>query len=275
VVSNVAGTTRDSIDTEFTDEEGQEYIFIDTAGVRKRGKIEKNFEFWSYVRTNQSIERADVCILLIDALDGVTHQDLVLAGKAVEAGKGIIIGVNKFDLSIEKSRAKEETDERELEEVPMWDEEVSNIRDKYLHYLSRKIKFLSWAPVLFFSGKTGKGVKDIFTSIKGCAKERTRRVPTGALNLFVKDIYYDHVAPSQGTKLGKLKYASQVAIDPPKFIFFVNNKDAFHFSYIRYIENKLRKKYGFMGTPLQIELRDSMGNRRSRRREDGEDEKKK
>ena len=271
VVSEVAGTTRDSIDTEFIDEEtGQEYLLIDTAGVRKRGKIGKEMEYWSYVRTNQSIERADVCVLLIDALDGVTHQDLVLAGKIAEAGKGVIIGVNKFDLVREKSTGEieKETDERELDEVKMWDEDISKIRDRYLGYLHQKIPFLPWAPVHFFSAKTGKGVQDIFESIKGIAEERKKRVPTRELNLFLPDVIFGHVAPSRGTKLGKIKYLSQVDTNPPKFIFFVNNTEAFHFSYRRYLENKIRDKYGFMGTPIIVELRDNMQNWRGKMKEE-------
>ncbi len=259
VVSDVAGTTRDAIDTEFADENGQRYLFIDTAGVRKRGKVGREMEFWSVVRTQKSIERADICLLLIDSLDGVTHQDLALAGEVVEAGKGLIIGVNKFDLAREKARTEEESDERELDDVPMWDEDIAKIRDRYLNYLHRKITFIPWAPVLFFSGKTGKGVQDIFDSIKGIKAEQTKRIPTRELNLMIPDIYYQHVSPSIGTKKGKIKYASQVDTCPPKFIFFVNNKEAFHFSYKRYIENRIREKYGFLGTPIIVEMRDSMG----------------
>lgn len=262
VVSDVAGTTRDSIDTDFVDEEtGQRYKLIDTAGVRKKGKIGRDMEFWSFVRTNQAIERADVCVLLIDALDGVTHQDLVLAGKIVEAGKGVIIGVNKFDLVREKSKADSdlESDERELDEIKMWGEDVAKIRDKYLHYLHQKIAFLPWAPAHFFSAKTGRGVKDLFASIQGIHEERAKRIPTRELNLMLPDIIFGHVAPSRGTKFGKIKYLSQVDTNPPKFIFHVNNQEAFHFTYRRYLENQLRKKYGFLGTPITVELRDNMG----------------
>ena len=258
VVSDVAGTTRDTIDTEFIDTECQEYCFLDTAGLRKPGKLGRGLEFWASVRTTRAIERCDVCVLLIDALEGVTHQDLTVAGKAIKMGKGIIIGVNKFDLVLEQAKQKEEADEREVPEVKMWGEKVDDIKKNYLHYLHRKISFLPWAPILFFSAKTGKGTPEIMESIKGIFQERKKRIPTSELNKFIPEIYYGHVQPNQGTKKGKIKYASQVDTDPPKFMIFVNNQKAFHFTYIRYIENKLREKYGFHGTPVQIEMKDSM-----------------
>jgi len=258
VVSDIAGTTRDAIDTDWDSPSGEQFRFIDTAGVRRPGKIGKSMEYWMVVRTRQAIERADVCMLLIDALDGVTHQDLALAGQIVEAGKALIIGVNKFDLAREKSRTQEETDERELEAVPMWDRDIAEIRSRYLSYLHKKITFLPWAPVLFFSAKSGKGTKEILESLIAVNTERAKRIPTRELNLLAKDIYYGHVAPSQGVKQGKIKYVSQVDTAPPKFLFFVNNVQAFHFSYRRYIENKIRAKYSFAGTPIIVELRDSM-----------------
>lgn len=269
VVSDIAGTTRDAIDTDWTSPDGTQFRFIDTAGVRRPGKIGREMEYWMVVRTRQAIERADVCILLLDALDGVTHQDLALAGQIVEAGKALILGVNKFDLARDKSRTAEETDERELEAVPMWDKDITDIRNRYLSYLHNKISFLPWAPVLFFSAQTGKGTDKILESLISVNAERSRRVPTRELNLLAKDIYYGHVAPSQGLKQGKIKYVSQVDSSPPKFLFFVNNIQAFHFSYKRYIENKLREKYGFAGTPIIVELKDAMANWRIR----GEDEK--
>lgn len=281
VVSPIAGTTRDTIDSEiWWDEEKNElfaeqqdftkkFLILDTAGLRRPGKIERNFEFWSAVRTQRAIERSDVCCLIIDALDGVTHQDLAIAGKILEAGKGLILCVNKFDLVIEKSRAKEETDEREVSEVKMWGERLDKIRENYLVYLSEKVKFLNWAPVLFFSAKTGKGVQDVFVNAVNISRERAKRISTSQLNNFIPEIFYKHVAPSIGTKVGKIKYASQVETAPPKFLFHVNNKDAFHFTYQRYIENKLRDKFGFHGTPIEVKFKDSMedfrGNKKKKR----------
>ncbi len=266
IVSNIAGTTRDSIDSEYTDETGQKFLFLDTAGLKRAGRIGKDIDFWSSVRSQRSIEMADVCILLIDSLDGVTHQDLVLAGKIIKAGKGIIIGVNKFDLVREKSGEKEETDERELDEVKMWGEKLDTVRKNYWHYLHQKMTFLSWAPVLFFSAQTKKGISDIFPSLKGIYQERQKRISTAELNRFVPEVYYGHITPMVGTKKGTIKYATQADTMPPKFIFFVNNSKAFHFSYRRYLENKLREKYGFHGTPIQLEIKDAMEGQEKKRK---------
>ena len=258
VVSNISGTTRDTIDTEFEDEEGQKYILLDTAGLRRAGKIGKRLEYWSAVRTARAIERSDVCVLMLDALDGVTHQDLVIAGKILKAGKGIIIAVNKFDLALEKSRGKEETDSREIPEIKMWAEKIEVIRDRFLNYLAQKIRFLSWAPVLFISAKTGQGIEDIFTSAKGIFAERQKHIPTSRLNKVIPEIVHSHVLPAVGTKRGKIKFVTQADSVPPKFIFHVNNAKAFHATYRRYLENKLREKFGFHGTPIRLEFRDAM-----------------
>ncbi len=259
VVSSVAGTTRDAIDTAFVDKKsGQKFTLIDTAGLRRPGKVEKDLEFWSTVRTRRAIERADICVVLIDALDGVTHRDLAVAGEVMEAGKGVIFGVNKFDLVREKARTEEETDDREVKEIKMWGEDISKIRENYLNYLSTKIPFARWAPILFFSAKTGKHIDEILNSAINVYKELNKRVSTAELNRLVPEIMFGHVRPSIGTKIGKIKYISQVDVAPPKFCFFVNNAAAFHFSYRRYIENKIREKYGFHGTPVNIQLKDSM-----------------
>ncbi len=264
VVSEIAGTTRDTIDVAYTDESGQSYMFLDTAGLRRPGRIERDIEFWSSVRTKRAIETCHVAILLIDALDGVTHQDLALAGAAIDAGKGLVIGVNKFDLVREKTKAQEETDERDLEEIPMWGKDLDRVKKDYWHYLHQKIPFASWAPVVFFSAKTGKGVQDLFETLRGIFSEMNKRVSTAELNRFIPDVYYQHITPMVGTKRGVIKYASQVDTLPPKFLFFVNNKKAFHFSYKRYVENKLREKFGFFGTPLVVEFRDAMESHEER-----------
>lgn len=260
VVSNIAGTTRDSIDSYFTDVDGEEYTFIDTAGIRKRSK-QIDIEYWSGVRTVRAIERSDVCVVMLDALDGVTHQDMAIVGRVIEAGKGLIIAVNKYDLLQEKSRAKEETDEREVDELDMWGEDLDKMRAKYLAYLSKKLPFCPWAPVVFFSAKTGKGVKDLLPSIKGIAVEREKRISTSELNNYLPDLKYGHVLPSVGTKVGKMKYITQADKKPPTFLLFVNNVEAFHFSYRRYLENRIREKYGFQGTPIKITIRDARDDR--------------
>lgn len=261
VVSDVRGTTRDTIDTPFETEEGQKFLLLDTAGLRKPGKRDRKLEFWSSVRTEKAIERADICVLVIDALDGVTHQDLVVAGKIIDAGKAVIVCVNKFDLAIEKSRAAEETDERALPEVKMWDERLDKIREKYINYLSMKIKFMNWAPVVFVSAKTGKGTNSIFESCHHVHESSQQRVTTSELNKYIPEIYYGHVQPSIGTRIGKIKFATQVDTKPPTFLFHVNNQKAFHFTYKRYLENKLREKYGFHGTPIVVKFADAMDGR--------------
>ena len=266
VVSSVSGTTRDTVDTKFVDEDGQNYILLDTAGLRRVGKIGKKLEYWSTVRTAKAIEQADVCVLMLDALDGVTHQDLIIAGKILEAGKGVIIAVNKFDLALEKSRGKEETDFREVPEIKMWEEEIEVIRERYLNYLSQKIKFLPWAPVLFISAKTGKGIDKIFTSAKGIFAERQKHISTSRLNKIIPEIIHSHVLPAVGNKRGKIKFVSQADTVPPKFIFHVNNEKAFHSTYRRFLENKLREKFGFHGTPVRLEFRDAMSEFKGRKK---------
>ncbi|MCF7846526.1 MAG: ribosome biogenesis GTPase Der [Candidatus Gracilibacteria bacterium] len=275
VVSEIAGTTRDALDTEIEFEGEKPIVLIDTAGMRRPGKTARkpgkktndlrDLEFWSRVRSKDAIERADVCAILIDALDGVTHQDAAIAGEILEAGKSIIFCVNKFDLAIEKSRAEAESDERELTEVPMWDEDVEKIRQKYLSYLQQKAKFLPPCPVLFFSAKSGKGLKDFWSTVREVHEARTKRVSTSELNRILPEIVYGHVLPSVGVRQGKIKFVSQVDVAPPKFLFHVNNAKAFHYSYRRYLENKLRDRYGFWGTPLRIEMRDAMEEFKGRR----------
>ena len=257
LVSDVSGTTRDAVDVEFRGEGGVRFVFVDTAGLRRRSK-QKDMEFWSAVRTVRSIEESDICIVLLDALDGATHQDLTIIGKVLEAGKGLLICVNKYDLMQEKTRQAEETDDRELIEVKMWGESLDKVRKKYLTYLAKKIPFTKWASVVFLSAKTKRGLKDIFPALEGIAVERTKRISTSELNHFLPEIVHGHVPPSYHTKMGKMKYLSQVATNPPKFIASVNNVEAFHSTYRKYVENKLREKYGFYGTPIILEFRDSM-----------------
>jgi GTP-binding protein len=264
VVSEQAGTTRDTIDTELK-VDGTSFLLLDTAGLRRPGKIGKQMEFWSAVRTRHAIERSDVCAILIDSIDGVTHQDLSILGEAVEAGKGLILCVNKFDLARDRAKEADEVDTRDLAEVPMWGEDLDKIRTKYLKYLTSKVKFLPWVPVLFFSAKTGRGIKDLFKNAIAVKAEREKRISTAELNRILPEIFFGHVKPSVGTKMGKLKYCSQVTSAPPKFIFHVNNTEAFHFSYERYLENQLRERYGFFGTPIRVELRDSMEDRKKKK----------
>ncbi len=262
LVSEVSGTTRDTIRDILTTTDGKRIELLDTAGIRRPGKIGRGIEYWSIVRTQQAIMDADVCVLLIDALEGITHQDKALVQRIVAEGRGLLLGINKFDLAYEKARQTEETDERELEEVDMWGKDMNQIKKDYWYYLHKHLSFIPWASMSFFSAKTGKGVADIIEAALGVGIEREKRVSTAELNRYLPDILYGHVQPSVGTKIGKIKYMSQVDTSPPKFLIHVNNVQAFHWSYRRYIENKLREKFGFHGTPMIIELRDAMKDRR-------------
>ena len=257
VVSATPGTTRDSVSADFFDEKlGQNFHFLDTAGVRKKGKLGRHLEFWASVRTARSIESADVCVLVLDAVAGVAHQDLVLAGQIIRAGKGLIFGVNKFDLFQAESESKNSDNEGA---------NVQKMCKTYLTYLHQKIGFCPWAPVVFFSAKSPKTLPPLLESAQQIYAERQKRVSTAALNLWLPKIIFGHLPPSVKTKKGKIKMAQQVDVSPPKFIFFVNNAGAFHFSYRRYLENRIREKYGFFGTPILLEMRDALKNFRGKK----------
>lgn len=239
IVKDFAGTTRDAIDTviEF---QWEEICLIDTAGIRRAGKIgNANIEQWSVMRAERSIERADVVAVVIDAYEGITHQDEHIVGEAMKAKKWIILVVNKWD----KVLAKPGVD-------------TSTILDRYMVYLSKKFDFLSYAPVVFTSAIENRRIDLVLEHSLNIRKEREKRVKTGVLNKFLEQITYDH-APTGNRKSHKPKvyYGSQVDINPPKFLISVNNADHFHFSYIRYIENKIREVFGFEWTPIDIELK--------------------
>jgi GTPase len=239
IVKDFAGTTRDAIDTVITFQE-QEICLIDTAGIRRAGKIgSANIEQWSVMRAERSIERADVVAVVIDAYEGIAHQDEHIVGEAMKAKKGIILVVNKWD----KVLAKPGVD-------------VNTILDRYMVYLSKKFDFLSYAPVVFTSAIENRRIDLVLEYALQIRKEREKRVKTWVFNKFLEQITYDH-APTGNRKSHKPKvfYGSQVDINPPKFLISVNNADHFHFSYIRYIENKIREIFGFEGTPIEIEMR--------------------
>lgn len=239
VVKDMPGTTRDTIDTYITHKE-TDICLIDTAGIRRMGKIgTRNIEQWSVLRAEQAIERSDVIAVVIDAYEGITHQDEHLVGVAMEAKKGIILVLNKWD----KVLAKPGID-------------TNTIMDRYMHYLSKKFDFLSYAPVVFSSAIEGRRIDLILDHALSIYAERQKRIKTGVFNQFLSQITYEH-APTGNRKSHKPKvyYGSQVDTNPPKFVISVNNADHFHFSYTRYIENKIREFFGFEGTPLVIELK--------------------
>ena len=235
MVSDIAGTTRDAIDTRFTDETGEEYILIDTAGIRKRKSIEyQSLERYSIVRSLAAIDRCDVALLLIDAQQGVTEQDSKIAGYIDEQGKAAVIVVNKWD-AIEK-------------ETGTMEEQVKKIRDG--------LKFMAYAPILFISALTGQRVNRVIDAVRNAHAQATRRITTGLLNDILTDAQAALQPPSTSGRRLKIYYATQQQIKPPTFVFFINDQKLMHFSYERYLENQFRKAFGFEGTPLRFIMRE-------------------
>lgn len=232
IVSDVPGTTRDAIDSYLETEEGK-FILIDTAGLRRKSKVKEEIERYSVVRTYAAIERADVCILMIDATEGITEQDERIIGYAHEMRKAIMVIVNKWDL-VEK-------DDKTL--------------DKFKREVQSKLKFLGYAEYLFISALTGQRTHKVLEKAKYCYDNYNKRVATGILNDVISKAILMKEPPVVGLKRMKIYYATQVATKPPKFIFFVNDAEARHFSYERYLENQLRESFDFKGTGIQIEYR--------------------
>lgn len=233
IVSDIAGTTRDAVDAEVT-YNGKEYIFIDTAGLRRKNKIKEELEQYMIVRTVSAVERADIVILLIDAQEGVTEQDAKIAGIAHERGKGIIIAVNKWD-ALEKD-----------------DKTIYRFTEKVRQILS----FMPYAEITFISAKTGQRIGKLYELIDMVEQNQSMRVATGVLNEIMAEAVALQQPPSDKGKRLRLYYITQVAVKPPTFVIFVNDKQLMHFSYTRYIENKIRDTFGFKGTPLHFIIRE-------------------
>ncbi len=233
IVSDIAGTTRDAIDSEFENEFGK-YVFIDTAGIRRKSKVNDNLEKYSVMRSLLAVERADVCILMLDANEGVTAQDTKIAGEAHEAGKGVIIVVNKWD-DIEK-------DEKTMENYK---------KDVY-----NKLSYLSYAPILFISAKTGQRVEKLYEMINMVASQNALRVSTSVLNDVLNEAVTIVQPPTDKGKRLKIFYMTQATTKPPTFVVFVNDKNLFHFSYERYLVNQIRKEFGLTGTPIRMITRE-------------------
>ncbi len=233
IVSDIAGTTRDAIDTPVK-YNGKEYIFIDTAGLRRKNKVKEDLEHYMIIRTVSAVERADVVVLLIDANEGVTEQDAKIAGIAHERGKGFIIAVNKWDL-VEKN-------------------------DKTIYRFTEKIRqtlsFMPYAELLFISAKTGQRTGKLYETIDAVIENTTLRVATGVLNEIMSEAVAMQQPPSDKGKRLRLYYITQVSVKPPTFVIFVNDKELMHFSYTRYIENQIRNAFGFKGTPLKFIIRE-------------------
>lgn len=233
IVSDIAGTTRDAIDSEFENEFGK-YVFIDTAGIRKKNKVSEKLEKYSVMRSLLAVERADVCLLMIDANEGVTEQDTKIAGEAHEAGKGIIIVVNKWD--------EYEKDNGTLE--------------KYKKQVYDKLSYLSYAPILFISAKTGQRVNKLFELINSVASQNAMRVSTSVLNQVLNEAIAIVQPPTDKGRRLRVFYMTQASTKPPTFVVFVNDKDLFHFSYERYLINQIRKEFDLTGTPVRMIVRE-------------------
>ncbi len=233
IVSNIAGTTRDAIDSELV-KNGQKYVLIDTAGMRKRGKISEDVERYSVIRALAAVDRADVCVIMIDATEGVTEQDTKIAGYVHEQGKASVFAVNKWDI-VEK--------------------ETNTMRD-FKNRMLEGFNFMMYANSVFISAKTGQRVDTLFEEINKALEENRKRVSTGLLNDVINEAVAMVQPPSDKGKRLKIYYGTQASVKPPTFVLFVNNSDLAHYSYIRYIENKLRAAFGFEGTPLKFIVRE-------------------
>lgn len=233
IVSDIAGTTRDAIDSRVENKYGK-YLFVDTAGLRRKSKIDNDIEKYSVMRTQLAVERADVCVIMIDAKEGFTEQDSKVAGIALEAGRGLIVAVNKWDAV---------------------DKETGTMKD-FDKKLSEGLPFMPYAPHIYISAKTGQRCEALFTLINEVAEARARRITTGKLNEVLADATMRVQPPTDKGKRLKVMYMTQSGTKPPTFVIFVNSRELFHFSYQRYIENRLRDVFGFKGTPIRFILRE-------------------
>ncbi len=231
IVRDDAGTTRDAIDSEIM-RDGQTILLIDTAGIRRRGRVQPGVEKFSVMRAVRAIERADVAVLLIDATEGVLAQDAHVAGFVDEAAKGLVVAVNKWDLAEKHPKAQQE----------------------YTEILRRELKFADWAPVIYLSAKTGQRIDRVVSQGLAIQAERTKRIPTPQLNAVIRKAVEDHPLNDHGRTL-KIYYSAQTGTAPPKFTCFCNDPRMVHFSYVRYLDNTLREHFGFDGTPIRIEFR--------------------
>ena len=227
IVDDTPGTTRDAIDT-LVDFKGQSVLMIDTAGIRRRGRVGMGIEKYSVIRALRAVDRADIVLLVLDASEMVTAQDTHITGYAQQANKGIILVVNKWDLIEDKNT-------------------VACTR-----YIRNHLKFVSYAPVLYISAEFGEGVSKIMPQVHQVYQERLKRLPTAEVNDVIRRAVTSHNIPRMGSKQLKILYVTQAEVNPPTFIFFVNDARIIHFSYHRYLENKLRKAFGFSGTPLRL-----------------------
>ena len=233
IVSDIAGTTRDAVDTDVT-YQGKEYVFIDTAGLRRKNKIKEELEHYMIIRTVSAVERADVVVLLIDAVEGVTEQDAKIAGIAHERGKGMIVAVNKWD-------AIEKTDKSTKE---------------YSDQIKQTLSFMPYAEIMFISAATGQRLPKLYETVDAVYQNTSLRVSTGVLNEIMAEAVVMQQPPQDKGKMLRLYYITQASVKPPTFVIFVNDKNLMHFSYQRYLENRIRESFGFRGTPMRFIIRE-------------------
>ena len=233
IVSNVAGTTRDAIDTHY-EKNGDKFLFIDTAGMRKRGKVDESVERYSVIRSLAAIDRSDVCVIMIDGTEGMAEQDTKIAGYADNQGKACIFVINKWDI-VEKNDKTMNEFRRRLREV---------------------FAFMSSASMMFISAKTGQRVEKLLDEIKKVNEQHKRRITTGMLNDVLNEAVNKQQPPSDKGKRLRIYYGTQASVAPPTFVLFVNDKELFHFSYLRFIENQIRENFGFEGTPIRFIIRE-------------------
>ena len=242
IVSDIPGTTRDPVDTAVVVDD-EPMILVDTAGIRRRGSVQRGIERYSVLRSMKAIDRADVAVVMTDAIEGYTAQDAHVVGHVLEAGKGIVLVINKWD-AVEKD---------------------GHTADAWLKVLRREAPYLAWADIVFASAQTGQRVERILREARRVAEERYRRVPTADLNRVVTDAVRAHPPSHVRNRLGKVLYATQVAVAPPTFVIFVNDPELIHFSYRRYLENRIRDEYGFLGTPIRLIFRARASEESARR----------
>jgi GTP-binding protein len=242
IVSEIPGTTRDPVDSA-VEVDGEPMILVDTAGIRRRGAIDRGIERYSVLRAMKAIDRADVAVVMTDATEGYTAQDAHVVGYVLEAGKGLVLVLNKWDV-VEKD---------------------GHTADEWLKTLRREAPYLSWADIVFASAKSGQRVERILREAKRVADERLRRVPTGELNRLITDAVREHPPAHVRNRLPKVFYATQAAVGPPTFVIFVNDPALIHFSYRRYLENRIRAEHGFLGTPIRLILRERESEDAARR----------
>ncbi|MCM1267493.1 MAG: ribosome biogenesis GTPase Der [Bacteroidales bacterium] len=233
IVSDIAGTTRDAVDTEIT-HDGKEYVFIDTAGLRRKNKIKEELERYMIIRTVSAVERADIAVLVIDAVEGVTEQDAKIAGIAHDRGKAVIIAVNKWD-AVEKN---------------------NKTVNEYTQKIRQVLSFMSYAEILFISAVSGQRLMKLYDVIDAVNENHSMRVATGVLNEIVTEAVALQQPPADKGRRLRIYYTTQVAVKPPTFVLFVNDKELMHFSYLRYLENQIRETFGFAGTPLKFFVRE-------------------